>query len=236
MPTRRYWTALDNYGPLFNQAVHRRMKLCKDDMIRFATDIDDTGIWRKEDESQLFVVPSGHYGYVDPRWYLDLQFLRPDQWSRASPTACASLNKAKGFNKLGIPATAVVAEAAEESVSNDTPTACLRVDTPEIMTRRFSRFHRSVSVGQGPEKHDASGSSEAAPATSESISAEHRRSDVEGAAASRLPSPVNASSRENGPLVNPLVNRDFVGEERREKKNEGLLRRSKALPPPLQKG
>ncbi|KAL8452336.1 hypothetical protein Emag_002455 [Eimeria magna] len=222
-------TAASGFNDL-QVASSRALWLNKTAAVGVYSDTDhDTGIWRKENESQWFVVPSGHYGYVDARWYLDLKFLRPDQWSFSSPNAFASFGRTKGF-KLGIPATAAVPEAAEESVSNDTPTACLRVDTPEVGRRRFSRFHRSVSVGQGPEKHEASGSSEAAPATSESIFADQRRSDAEGAA-SRQPSPTSAGPRENG----SLIDRESVGEERRERKNDGLLRRSKAMPLLLQK-
>lgn len=36
---RRYWTTLDNYASLFFQAVQRRLILCKDDMLRYVTEI-----------------------------------------------------------------------------------------------------------------------------------------------------------------------------------------------------
>lgn len=37
--TRRYWTTLGNCGPLYCQAVQKRLKLFKDDMLRYATEI-----------------------------------------------------------------------------------------------------------------------------------------------------------------------------------------------------
>lgn len=37
--TRRYWTKLDNCPPLYFQAVHRRLILCKDDMLRYVVEI-----------------------------------------------------------------------------------------------------------------------------------------------------------------------------------------------------
>ncbi|CDJ34339.1 uncharacterized protein EMH_0061460 [Eimeria mitis] len=69
---RRYWTKLDNCSPLYFQAVHRRLILCKDDMFRYVVEIEDSGVWNKEKELQLFAVPSCHYGYVDSMWYLDM--------------------------------------------------------------------------------------------------------------------------------------------------------------------
>lgn len=40
---RRYWTSLENCGPLYCQAVHKRLSLFKDDMLRFATEIGTLG-------------------------------------------------------------------------------------------------------------------------------------------------------------------------------------------------
>lgn len=37
--TRRYWTKLDNCSALYFQAVHRRLILCKDDMLRYVVEI-----------------------------------------------------------------------------------------------------------------------------------------------------------------------------------------------------
>ncbi|KAL8273261.1 hypothetical protein Esti_002762 [Eimeria stiedai] len=219
-PARRYWTALENYGPLYNQAVQRRLKLCKDDMRARAVIHMFTPL--------LVAAAAGATAAAAQN--RATAAAAPAAKSNAAAAALGEERngRTRGF-KLGTPVMAVVPEAAEELVSSETPIACLRVDTPDVATRRFSRFHRSISVGQWPEKHEVWGSSEAAPATSESMSAEQRRSDVEGAN-SLLSSPADACQREDG----SLNNREFVGEEKRERRTDGF-RRSRALPPPLPK-
>ncbi|CDJ34340.1 uncharacterized protein EMH_0061570 [Eimeria mitis] len=70
---RHYWTKMDSFSPFFFQAVKRRLTLWKDDMLLYATKIEDTGVWNEGKEACLFVVPNGHYGYVDCKWYLDIR-------------------------------------------------------------------------------------------------------------------------------------------------------------------
>ncbi|CDJ49165.1 hypothetical protein, conserved [Eimeria brunetti] len=71
--TRRYWTKMDSFSPLFYQAARRRLTLWKDDMLLHVTKIEDTGVWNEENKARVFVVPRCHYGYVDSKWYLDIR-------------------------------------------------------------------------------------------------------------------------------------------------------------------
>ncbi|KAL8431540.1 hypothetical protein Efla_000586 [Eimeria flavescens] len=155
--TRRYWTSLDDYAPLYHQAVHRRLKIFKDDMLRFATEIEDTGVWRSEEESQLFVVPRRRYGYVDQKWYLDLEMPEALEWRCSSPTGEASAERKPSM-------AAAAAEAADGPLSLQR--ACLRVDTLELPARA-SCFHRSFSVGQELDKSDPPWATEKKPVTFE---------------------------------------------------------------------
>lgn len=110
---------------------------------------EDSGVWCKENESQLFVVARDHYGYVDCRWYLDMNLSRPLRWP------CQSRGNREGRNTtrvLRMPPDSVVPEAAVAARNPLTPahTVCLRFDTLEAMGRNLSLFRRSPSTGQSP--------------------------------------------------------------------------------------
>ncbi|XP_026192808.1 uncharacterized protein LOC34622619 [Cyclospora cayetanensis] len=103
---RRYWTTLDNLTPLYNQAVQRRLKLLRSDLMRCLPDTDDAGIFRKEKESQLFVVPRCHYGCVDCSWFLDADLAPPIQ------SCLCFLRKSGGFKEAAFSARGEAARPA----------------------------------------------------------------------------------------------------------------------------
>ncbi|CDJ37003.1 hypothetical protein, conserved [Eimeria tenella] len=144
---RRYWTTLDNYASLFFQAVQRRLILCKDDMLRYVTEIEDSGVWSKDKEPQLFVVPSCHYGYVDSKWYLDMSLPRPFRGYfchsfRAGTKSMHFMPAARASPEQAVPDAAI----AWTTSATPTYTACMGFDSVEAMRRYRSLFRSSVSA------------------------------------------------------------------------------------------
>ncbi|CDJ49166.1 hypothetical protein, conserved [Eimeria brunetti] len=161
---KRYWTKLDNFCPLYFQAVHRRLLLSKDDMLRYAVKIEDSGVWSKEKEPQLSVVPSSHYGYVDSKWYLDMAL--PGAYGGI---VCCPFGKAlKGRQML----LAVNPPPERETLNGvavwmRSPPAAYRalmgIESVKAVERYSSLFCSAVSVERSPSGHCRSEDSAISP-------------------------------------------------------------------------
>lgn len=114
-------------------------------------DPEDSGVWSKEKELQLFVVPNCHYGYVDSKWYLEMSF--PGAYGGLF--CCPLGNAVEGRQVLPAESTQSEHEVLDgaAAASMRSPAACaalMGVDTVKPVKRYSSLFRTAVSFGCSP--------------------------------------------------------------------------------------
>ncbi|CDI87324.1 hypothetical protein, conserved [Eimeria praecox] len=146
------------------EAVHRRLILCKDDMLRYVVEIEESGVWNKEKEPQLFVVPSCHYGYVDCKWYLDMSL----HSAHGGLFRCPFGNAVE--DRQALPATSTPSEREAlngAAVSMHSPaaayTALMGIDSVTAVKRYSTLFRSALSVERSPSDLCKSGESDRPP-------------------------------------------------------------------------